>query len=128
MSISHTDAATDTAGSTGTQGVRKARGRSGRVRRRTTTPSATTTNAKSVPMFTRAASSEMLVNPATTAMMPPSRIVERYGVPKRGCTLAKTRGSSPSRLIAKKTRVWPSSRIMHTVVSPMAAPKLMRPA
>ena len=39
-------------GSNGTHGVRKARCRSGRVRRRTITPIATTTKAKSVPMFT----------------------------------------------------------------------------
>ncbi len=45
-----------------------------------------------------------------------------------GWTREKNRGSSPSRLIAKKTRVWPSSRIMQTVVRPTAAPKLMKPA
>ncbi len=128
FSISQTEAATETIGSSGTHGVRKARCSSGRVRRSTITPRATTTNAKSVPMFTRVASSLMLVKPATTAMITPSRMVGRYGVPNRGCVLEKNRGSSPSRLIAKNTRVWPSSRIMQTVVRPTAAPKLMTPA
>ena len=48
--------------------------------------------------------------------------VVRTGVPKRGLTLAKTGGSSRSRLIAKKTRLWPSIRIIITVVSPTSAP------
>ena len=67
----------------------------------------------------------MLVKPATIATTTPSSSVERYGVPKRGWTSEKNRGSSPSRLIAKKTRLWPSSRIMQTEVRPTAAPKLM---
>ena len=89
---------------------------------------ATTTKANSVPMFTRAASSVSGVKPARMAMITPSRMVGRCGVLNRGWTREKKRGSSPSRLIAKKTRVWPSSRIMHTVVRPTAAPKLMKPA
>ena len=57
FSISHSEAATDRIGITGTHGVRNARCRSGRVRRRMMTPRATTTKAKSVPMFTSSASS-----------------------------------------------------------------------
>ncbi len=89
---------------------------------------ATMTNANSVPMFTSSASSLRLVKPATIAMITPSRMVGRYGVRNFGWTREKKRGSSPSRLIAKNTRVWPSSRIMHTVVRPTAAPKLITPA
>ena len=39
-------------GSSGTHGIRNGRGRSGRVRRSTMTPSETITNAISVPMLT----------------------------------------------------------------------------
>ncbi len=48
------------------------------------TPAATITKAKRVPMFTRVASSLMLVKPATIAMITPSRMVGRYGVRNRG--------------------------------------------
>ncbi len=77
LSISHSEAATETTGSSGTSGVRKARGRSGRVLRRMITLIATTTKAKSVPMFTSSASSLRLVKPATIAMTTPSRMVGR---------------------------------------------------
>lgn len=127
FSISQTEAAIDRIGTSGTSGVRNERCRSGRVRRRMITPRATTTKANSVPMFTSVASSLMLVKPATTAMMTPSRMVGRYGVRNFGWVTEKNRGSRPSRLIAKNTRVCPSSRIMQTVVRPTAAPKLMMP-
>lgn len=79
-------------------------------------------------MFTSSASSLRLVNPARIAMITPSRMVGRYGVLNLGWTTEKKRGSSPSRLIAKNTRVWPRRRIRQTVVRPIAAPKLMTPA
>ncbi len=43
-------------------------------------------------------------------------------MPNRGLTLAKAGGSSRSRLIAKKTRLCPSIRIIMTVVRPTSAP------
>ena len=52
--------------------------------------------------------------------------VMRYGVPNVGWTLARPTGSSPSRAIAKATRVWPIIRISTTTVSPMVAPMAIR--
>ncbi len=65
-------------------------------------------NANSVPMFVRSTISSMLVNIAQTPTATPVRIVVTCGVRKRGCTLAKLGGSSPSRAIEKKIRGWPS--------------------
>jgi hypothetical protein len=113
-------------GSTGTKGTLKERGRSGRLRRSTTTPIETSTKAASVPMFTRCASSESGMNEARIAMMMPAMMVRRYGVLKRGWVLASQVGSRPSRAIAKPTRDWPMNRIMQTTVRPMQAPIAMR--
>ena len=49
----------------------------------------------------------------------------RTGVPNRGLTLEKAGGSSRSRLMAKNTRLWPSIRIIITVVRPTSAPTEM---
>jgi hypothetical protein len=59
---------------------------------------------------------------ATTT--PVVRVV-RIGVPNRSPTLENFSGSSRSRLMAKKTRLWPSNRIIITVVSPNSAPTEM---
>ena len=50
------------------------------------------------------------------------RDVTRTGALDLGADRRNAGGSSLSRLMAKKTRVWPSSRIMTTVVSPISAP------
>ena len=50
--ISHRHASTERIGTTGTSGILNPRGRSGRVRRSTITPTDTSTNANSVPMLT----------------------------------------------------------------------------
>ena len=57
LSISQKQARAERIGSTGISGTRKARWRSGRVRRSTITPIDTSTKANSVPMLTRLASS-----------------------------------------------------------------------
>ena len=92
--------------------------------RRITTPTETTTNANSVPMLTRSASADSGTRPATAATAIPMATVKRYGVPYRGCTAPSQDGSSPSRLIAKNTRLCPSMRISTTVVRPASAPML----
>ncbi len=66
--------------------------------------------------MTSSASSLRLVKPAAIAMITPSRSSARCGVRNLGSTREKNRGSGPSRLIAKKTPVWPSSRVVQTVV------------
>lgn len=68
------------AGSAGTHGMRKGRGRSGRVRRRTMTAIDTMTNAISVPMLTRWPSVPIGVRPAAMATTTPVTIVETWGV------------------------------------------------
>ena len=57
----------DSAGSHGLNGTRNERGRSGRLRRSTITPTTTSTNADSVPMFTISSRRPIGVKPATTA-------------------------------------------------------------
>ena len=96
-------------------GTRKARGRSGRVRRSTITPTLTSTNANSVPMLTRSAS----VVESTKPDEHRDHDAGDRGDAVRACrsvgwTLARPRGSSPSRAMAKATRVWPSIRISTT--------------
>ena len=59
---------------------------------------------------------------ATSATNPPISIWLRYGVPKRGCTCANRRGSSPSSAMLKKIRLCPYSSTRITVVSPVSAP------
>ncbi len=61
-----------------------------------------------------------------TATVTPVIAVKMYGVPNFGCTFARPRGSSPSRAIAKPTRVWPSIRIITTTIRPMQAPMAIR--
>ena len=110
-------------GKKGTNGTRKPRSRSGRVRRSTMTPTLQITKANSVPMLT-----------STTIS------VERHdrgeggdedaehagddapacGV--RGWTLRDERGSSPSRHIANKMRVWPYRIVSTTLVIATSAP------
>jgi len=57
----------DRVATTGAAGTRKARGRSGRLRRRITTPMLTRMNAKSVPMLTRLARVVRLTKPEMRA-------------------------------------------------------------
>src|SRR3712207_6880451 len=70
----------------------------------------------------------MIRRPPRSTLFPYTTLFRsrRYGVPSRGCTTLNHRGSSPSRDIAKATRVWPRTRIITTTVSPMHAPTLIR--
>ena len=63
LAISVNEATAESAGSHGTPGVLNGRSSSGRVRRSTITPIATTTNANSVPMLTSSPSTLIDVNP-----------------------------------------------------------------
>ena len=78
--ISTSEARTVSIGSTGTNGTRNARRRSGCVRRSTSTPIATSTNAVSVPMFVSSATTSIGVRPASSATKMPTMILDRYGV------------------------------------------------
>src|SRR4029434_9925480 len=88
-------------GTTGTQGVRNARGRSGSRFRRMRTPVHTSAKAKRVPIFVRSTISSMLVNIAHTPTATPVRMVVTWGVRNLGCTFAKLVGRQPSRAIEK---------------------------
>jgi hypothetical protein len=73
-------------------------------------------------MLTSSASSDSGTNVEMTATATPVVIVVCMGVPVRSFTFAKVMGSSRSRLMAKKTRLWPRIRIIITVVRPIRAP------
>ena len=75
-----------------------------------------------VAMLTSSASSDNDTNVEIRATTTPVVTVVRTGVPVRWFTFEKTGGSRRSRLIAKKTRLWPSIMIIITVVRPMSAP------
>ncbi len=79
------------AGSTGTQGARKPRSRSGRVRRSTMTPAETSTKANSVPMLTISSSLSIGNTVAVTATTTPTSSVIRTGraVPARPGELSR---------------------------------------
>src|SRR5450759_747771 len=104
----------------GTPGQRKGRLRSGRLRRSTRTPTDTRMNANRVPMLTSSASSDNGTNEEITATTTPVVMVVRTGVPVLAFTFANVGGSSRSRLMAKKTRLWPSIMIIITVVRPVS--------
>ena len=92
-------------GNTGTNGTRNPRSRSGLVRRRTMIPMFTSTKANRVPMFTSLAISASGTKAARVAMSTPNSAVRRIGVLVRSLTLDSAAGNSPSRDIAKDTRV-----------------------
>jgi len=94
-------------GNTGTNGTRNGRSMSGCVRRRMITPTLTSRNANSVPMFTSFTISLSGTTAARAAIRMPMPNVSLTGVPVRGLTSASPRGIRPSRAIAKKMRVWP---------------------
>src|SRR5436853_716547 len=120
--------AADTSGSAGTHGVRNGRGRSGSRRRSTTMPSATNTNANSVPMFVSSSTQPIGANAADTATNTPVMIVVMWGVLYFGCTRAAQGGSRPSRAIDMKIRAWPSWNTSRTEVIAATAPSARIPA
>ncbi|SKV42173.1 Uncharacterised protein [Mycobacteroides abscessus subsp. abscessus] len=85
------------------------------------TPADTSTNANNVPTLTISSSPSIGVREAATATRKPTISVIRIGVPCEPVR-ASSRGSSPSRHIAKITRICPSISTMTTVVSPANAP------
>src|ERR1043165_383807 len=95
-------------GTSGTQGVRKGRGRFGSVRRRIRMPAATRINANKVPMFVNWTSSSRFATEAAKATITPVIIVVTWGVLNLGWTLEAQLGSRPSRPIEKKIRGWPA--------------------
>ncbi len=86
----------------------------------------TMANASSVPMFTMLNSVSIGTNAVTTQRIPPVSIVDKCGVRKRGWTVAKSGGNSPSRAIARKIRAWLSRLMSITLVIPAMAPVEMR--
>jgi hypothetical protein len=81
FSIRNTHAITARIGISGTAGVRKARGRSGWVRRSTTTPIDTSTKANRVPMLTMSARVERGTKVAMRATTAPVMSEITQGVP-----------------------------------------------
>ena len=119
---------TASAGTYGTPGQRKARGRSGRRLRSTTTATDTMVKAARVPMLI---SSARMLSGITAAIRPntmPTSQVAKNGVWKRGCTVDRRLGSRPSRDMAKMMRVWPKAITRITVVMPRMAPRSTKPA
>src|SRR6195952_1732021 len=89
------------------------------------TPIETRTNANNVPTFTISSSTTIFEQPATTATTTPTPTVIRTGTPVFSFTAAMFRGSKPSRLIAKITRLCPSIRTSTPGVRPARAPTAM---
>src|SRR6202795_5007579 len=98
---------TEINGNHGTNGTRKARGRSGCLRRRKMTPSDTKTNANRVPMLERSAASPMSTSPAGIPTAKQAIQVDQYGVLNLGCTAENNFGSKPSRDMAYQIRACP---------------------
>src|SRR6476659_2693454 len=102
--IRPTQRTTEISGNHGTKGTRKARGRSGCLRRKKITPSDTNANAKSVPIFDRSAASPMSTSPAGIPTAKQAIQVDQCGVLNLGWTAEKSFGSRPSRDIADQIR------------------------
>src|ERR1700722_10135436 len=98
---------TEIYGNHGTNGTRKARGRSGCLRRRKMTPSDTKTNANRVQMLERSAASPMSTKPAGIPTAKQAIQVDQYGVLNLGWTAEKSLGSRPSRDMAYHMRACP---------------------
>src|SRR5579864_7368340 len=94
-------------GNQGTRGTRNDRGRSGWLRRKKITPSETSTNANSVPMFERSAASPISTKPAGMPTAKQAIQVDQCGVLNFGCTAEKSLGSRPSRDMAYQIRACP---------------------
>ena len=67
-------------------------------------------------------------NAATRAAKMPNPMVSLTGVPVRGFTSAHDSGTSPSRAIAKKIRVWPYRMTSSTLVIATKAPNAVSDA
>src|SRR5438445_3340201 len=94
-------------GNQGTKGTRKARLRSGCLRRKKITPSETRTKANSVPMLERSAASPISTNPAGMPTAKHAIHVDQCGVLNFGCTAEKSLGKRPSRDMAYQIRACP---------------------
>lgn len=98
------------------------RGKSGSRTRRTITPTATTLNAVSVPMDTMSAKLSSGMKAASVDAKIATITVLCTGVMVRGFTFANRAGSSPSRPIANRIRVWPYMVTSVTVKIETTAP------
>ena len=94
------------------------------MRRNTMMPSATTMNAKSVPMLTNSPRTPIGVNPEANATINPVMIVVTCGVRKRGWMRLAHAGSSPSCAIDMKMRGCATICTMMVDDSPAIAPSL----
>src|SRR5713226_4265909 len=109
-------------GNQGTKGTRKARLRSGCLRRRRITPSETRTKANSVPILERSAASPMSTTPAGTPTAKQAIQVDQCGVLSLGCTAENSLGNRPSRDIAYQIRAWPYWKTSREEIIPVRAP------
>src|SRR4051794_20938301 len=120
--ISPPQRTTEISGNHGTKGTRKARGRSGCLRRRKITPNETSTNANSVPMFDKSAASPMSTTPAGIPTAKHAIHVDQCGVLNFGWTLENNFGSRPSRDMAYQIRAWPYWKTSNEEIIPVSAP------
>src|SRR5260370_41948013 len=107
LNISTTQQTIEMRGSSGTQGTRKPRGRSGCFLRNTITPAETRMNANSVPMLERAANQLTSKTPAGIPTANPATQVLICGVLYFGWTRENTLGTKRSRDLSNQIRAWP---------------------
>src|ERR1700686_3915362 len=113
---------TEISGNHGTKGTRKARLRSGCLRRRKMTPSETSTKANSVPMLARSAASPISTSPAGMPTAKQAIHVGQWGVLYFGWTAENNFGKSPSRDMAYQMRAWPYWNTSNDEIIPVRAP------
>src|SRR2546430_2673499 len=82
------------------------------------TPAQTSMKAKSVPMLVISPETSAGINAANKPVKMKNNMFDLYGVLYRGCTSEKILGTSPSRLIEKNTRDWPSNMTRITDENP----------
>ncbi len=103
-------------------GMRNGRGRSGWVRRRTSTPAQTAAKAISVPIEVSSPRMSSGNSAASRAMPMPVITVLICGVRYLGWILVNTGGSRPSRPMIMKMRGWPITITSTTEARPISAP------
>src|ERR1700730_7618672 len=94
---------------TGTAGTRNPRSRLGLRTRKIQTPAQTRMKANNVPMLVISPVTSAGTKAASKPVKTKNSMFDLYGVLNRGCTSEKVFGTSPSRLIEKKTRDCPSN-------------------
>src|SRR5919108_3327392 len=90
----------------GAAGTRNARSNSGCFTRMIHTPAQTRMNANNVPILVISPVTSAGTNAASAPVKTKNSMFDFHGVRYRGCTSEKIGGTSPSRVLEKKTRDW----------------------